>query len=120
MTVTVTSPPAPTVSISADPESIIYGESATLSWSSTDVDSDTIDQGVGEVDPNGSTAVSPEMITTYTITVTGPGGMASAKATVAVTADTEPPPEGSKVAGRTLECPNRFLKKGPMACSSVG
>ena len=93
-TVTVTIP-APTVEISVNPESILYGESATLSWSSTHADSATIDQDIGDVDPNGSTPVSPERTTTYTVTVTGPGGEASAQTTVTVTADVEPQPEGT-------------------------
>jgi hypothetical protein len=83
VTVTVTYP-MPTVSMSANPETILVGDSATLSWTSTDADSATIDQGMGEVPVKGSTEVSPTETTTYTITVTGPGGTATDSVTVTV------------------------------------
>jgi hypothetical protein len=69
-TVTVTAPP-PTVSISADPLSILPGESSSLSWTSENASTATIDNGVGDVDLNGSIGVSPSQTTTYTITVSG-------------------------------------------------
>ena len=85
----ITSYAPPTVSISADPEYIQPGASSMLLWTSIDADSCTIDQGIGEVDPNGSTTVSPTETTTYTITVTGPGGTAADSVQVTVTV----PPE---------------------------
>jgi RHS repeat-associated protein len=88
-TVTVTVLQPPTVSLSADPETILSGESSTLSWNSTNADSATIDQGVGTVPVNGSISVSPSETTTFTITVTGSGGTATASVTVTVT---YPPP----------------------------
>lgn len=87
--VTVVSPP-PTVTLTAIPQSIPAGESATLSWSSTYADSVIIDPGIGAVPATGSMVVSPTQTTTYTITATGSGGSASASATVTVT---PPPPE---------------------------
>jgi YD repeat-containing protein len=77
---------APTVSLSADPASIQSGASATLTWSSTNATACTIDQGIGTVTPpeNGSIQVSPTQTTTYKITTTGPGGSATANATVTV------------------------------------
>jgi len=81
VTVAVTYP-APTVSISAVPETILLGESSTLTWSSTNADSAVIDQGIGTVASNGSVTVSPTETTTYTITVTGPSGTATAEVTV--------------------------------------
>jgi RHS repeat-associated protein len=77
--------PLPTVSISADPEAILLGESSTLTWSSTHADTCVIEPGVGSVDVNGSISVSPTERTTYTITVTGPGGTASAEVIITVT-----------------------------------
>ncbi|MDY6793291.1 MAG: Ig-like domain-containing protein [Thermodesulfobacteriota bacterium] len=73
------------VTIDADPESIHTGQSSTLTWSSTNADSATIDQGIGTVPVSGSTAVSPTETTTYTITVTGTQGSAVASTTVTVT-----------------------------------
>jgi hypothetical protein len=72
------------VSINADPETILVGESSTLSWTSTNAETCEIDQGTGSVDLSGSLAVSPTETTTYTITATGPGGTATATVTVEV------------------------------------
>ena len=81
--------PQPTVTLSADPTSIQKGDSSTLSWSSTNATQLTIAPGVGTVNAEGSTKVSPSDSTTYTITASGPGG--SANATARVTVSTPPP-----------------------------
>jgi RHS repeat-associated protein len=83
------------VSISATPATIQEGEIATLSWTSSNAQSVFIDNGVGVVLLNGSTTVSPENSTTYTISVTGPTGSSSAQARVMVLGIPEPQPEGS-------------------------
>jgi len=83
--------PLPTVSISADPEAILLGESSTLTWSSTYADTCVIEPGIGSVDVNGSTQLSPTETTTYTIAANGPGGTATANVTVAVTDPNTPP-----------------------------
>ena len=88
-------PPArPTVTLQANPTTVNKGESSTLSWNSTDATQLSIDPGVGAVNAQGSTKVSPTDSTTYTITATGPGGSASATAAVSVNAP--PPPEAPK------------------------
>ncbi len=76
--------PAPEVGISADPPEIATGGSATLSWSTTNADSVTIEPSVGSVAASGSVAVSPIETTTYTITATSPGGTATDSVTVIV------------------------------------
>jgi RHS repeat-associated protein len=83
VTVTVTCLP-PTVSISAIPETILPGESATLTWSSANADTCVIEPGIGAVAVNGSIQISPTETTIFTITATGLGGMATAKVEVAV------------------------------------
>lgn len=86
-------PPArPTVTLQANPTTVNKGESSTLSWNSTDATQLSIDPGVGAVNAQGSTKVSPTDSTTYTITATGPGGSASATAAVSVNAPQAPPP----------------------------
>src|SRR2546426_6370464 len=88
-------PPAaarPTVTLQASPATINKGESATLSWNSTDATELTIAPEVGAVTAQGSTKVTPSDSTTFTITATGPGGSASATATVTVNAPPPPPP----------------------------
>ncbi|MBW2039963.1 MAG: hypothetical protein JRI46_10320 [Deltaproteobacteria bacterium] len=77
--------PPPQVTFSADPASIILGETSTLTWSASNADSVSIDQGVGDVPLEGSIPVSPAETTTYTITATGPGGTATDSVMVTVT-----------------------------------
>jgi hypothetical protein len=83
-TVTVYYPP-PTVTISAYPTSIQVGQTATLTWSSTEGDSAAIDQGIGSVPLEGTLTVTPSQDTLYTITVTGPGGSVSESVWVTIT-----------------------------------
>lgn len=94
VTVAVTSP-APTVIFSADPAGITTGASSTLSWTTTNADTCTIDNGIGSVAVNGSVSVSSAETTTYTLTATGPGGTTAETVTISVTAAVEPQPEGS-------------------------
>ena len=94
-------PPAaasPTVTLQASPSSINKGESATLSWNSTDATQLSISPEVGAVTAQGSTKVTPSDTTTYTITASGPGGNANATATVSLNA---PPPPTPPPAGPT-------------------
>jgi len=81
------------VTLSSSPSSIKPGESATLSWSSTDATQLSIAPGVGAVTAQGTTSVSPTDSTTYTISASGPGGAAEASARVGVTAPPPPPPQ---------------------------
>ncbi len=85
--VTVTVFQVPTASMSADP-TVVWGTSATLSWTTTDADTVEIDNGIGLVDAEGSLVVSPAVTTTYTLTATGAGGTVTAPVTVLV----NPPP----------------------------
>jgi hypothetical protein len=83
----VTIIPPPVISFNADPSTISAGQSATLTWSSVNADSVSIDQGIGTVAKNGSLVVSPMTTTTYTITATGgEGGVVTANAVVTVIA----------------------------------
>ena len=77
--------PPPEVSLSADPATIYIGQSSTLSWTSTNADTCVIEPGIGSVDLNGSTTVSPTETTTYTITSTGPGGTTTDSVTITAT-----------------------------------
>jgi peptidoglycan-associated lipoprotein len=85
-------PPArPTVTLQASPTSLNKGDSATLSWNSTDATTLSIAPDVGAVTAQGSTKVTPSDSTTYTVTATGPGGSATATAMVTVNAPPPPP-----------------------------
>ena len=80
-------PPPPTVKLSASPTSIERGQSTTLTWSSTSAESAEITPGIGEVPTSGSRNVSPNVTTTYRITVRGAGGQTkTASVTVRVVA----------------------------------
>jgi hypothetical protein len=74
----------PTLIASVNPATIISGQSSTITWTGTDATSASIDQGIGSVPVNGSLVVTPAATTVYTITVTGPGGTATASVTVMV------------------------------------
>ena len=86
-------PPArPTVTLQAAPATIQRGQTATLTWSSSNATTLNLAPGVGNVAPQGSSTVTPAGSTTYTITATGPGGMADASTRVTVTPPPPPPP----------------------------
>jgi len=74
----------PTVAITAVPGTVISGEKAALSWYSTDADSCRIEPGIGEVEPVGSTEISPIRTTEYTIVAENPGGTSFGSTTVVV------------------------------------
>ncbi|MBW2005045.1 MAG: RHS domain-containing protein [Deltaproteobacteria bacterium] len=106
---------APTVTIRADPATIQVGDSATLTWTSTNADSVSIDQGIGSVELSGTTTVTPTVTTAYTITATGPGGTATDSAMVTVIAppddvdhglDTDEQQGGGGLVGETIRVLN--------------
>ncbi|MFH1148137.1 MAG: hypothetical protein V1736_10585 [Pseudomonadota bacterium] len=74
----------PSINFSADPGSIMAGESSSLAWSSTNADTCTIEPGIGSVDTSGSITVSPTETTAYTLTAAGLGGVSQGSATVSV------------------------------------
>ncbi|MDX2511242.1 MAG: sugar-binding protein, partial [Desulfobacterales bacterium] len=82
--VTVTVWQVPTISFSAEPGSILQGESTLLSWATALADTVSIDQGIGIVANDGSMTVSPSETTIYTLTATGPGGSVSEQAAVEI------------------------------------
>jgi probable HAF family extracellular repeat protein len=93
LTVNTTSPPPPTCSLSASPSTINQGQSALLSWTSTNATSGTINNGIGSVSPvaSGSRVTGTlTQTTTYMGTFTGPGGSVSCSATVIVTSTPQP------------------------------
>ena len=71
-------------SFSATPDSILAGESSELGWDVSGADVVSIDQGVGEVDETGTSSVTPDVDTLYTLTASNAGGTVSASAIVVV------------------------------------
>ena len=99
---TPAAPPArPTVTLQASSTFIQKGEAITLSWSSTNATSLTVSPGVGSVSPEGSTRVTPDASTTYTISASGPGG--NADQSVRVTVAAAPPPPAPPQPKATIE-----------------
>src|SRR3989338_6635245 len=81
-TVTVQPQQAPSCTISANPSSVQYGGSSTLTWNSTNATSANL-TGVGSVATNGShSVVNIYGTTTYTLNVTRPGGSTDCQTTV--------------------------------------
>lgn len=67
-----------------DPPNIEKGQSATLRWSVSGATDMNIDHGIGAVQSSGTRTVSPDRSTTYTLSVTGPGGTSTMSATLDV------------------------------------
>jgi outer membrane protein OmpA-like peptidoglycan-associated protein len=88
--VTVNPPPpgAPILSFAASAATIVAGECTTLTWTSANADTATVDQGIGRVSLSGSRQVCPTSTTRYEISAAGPGGSRAASTTVTV----NPPP----------------------------
>jgi peptidoglycan-associated lipoprotein len=84
-------PPAPTASIAVTPNTIQAGQSASLTWQTSNATDVSID-GIGAVQPNGSQSVSPSDSTTYHLTAKGSGGTQEATARLTVTQPPPPPP----------------------------
>ena len=79
----------PTITyFSANPPAVAAGQQAILSWSSTGGTAASIDQGIGYVPTSGSTTITPVVGVPYTLTVTGPGGSATASVTISAVSTT--------------------------------
>src|SRR6267154_2025396 len=90
---------SPSVALNASPPSAQAGQQVTLTWSSTNAASITLEPAVGPVAAQGSTTVRPSHSTTYTATATGPGGSAHASAKIII----PPAPPSAAVQKRSQE-----------------
>jgi phospholipase C len=92
---TPSTPPAPAVTIAANPASITAGSSSTLIVGTTNATAVTLTGSDGtryNLSASGGTqAVTPAATTTYTVKANGAGGNASGAATVTVVAAPPPP-----------------------------
>jgi hypothetical protein len=80
-------PPAPTVTISANPSTVASGGTSTLSWSSTNATSCTASGGWNGARGTAGSEVTAALTqtTSFVLACSGAGGAASASATVTVT-----------------------------------
>lgn len=76
----------------AEPSTIERGQSSTLSWSISNATDMSIDNGIGAVQSQGQRQIFPTATTTYTLSVSGPGGMDTRSVTVTVSTPPPPPP----------------------------
>ncbi|MBI4790658.1 MAG: hypothetical protein HY782_26820 [Chloroflexi bacterium] len=111
-------------SFSASPATIERGQSATLSWGAvTNADSVSIEPGIGGVAAPGSTGVSPQNTTTYTLTARCGSNSITRQTTIQVNA---PPPPATNTPTRTPTtkppdtqgppAPNLRSPKGSLSC----
>ena len=75
-----------------EPGRIERGQTAELRWQVRDATQVEINQGIGIVTTSGHRQIGPAESTAYTLAAKGPGGEASAKATLSVTLPPPPPP----------------------------
>jgi len=80
-------PASPTAAISVSPDTIQQGQSATLTWQTSNATDVSID-GIGAVQPSGSQRLSPTDSTTFHLVAKGAGGTQEATTRLTVT----PPP----------------------------
>jgi len=81
-------PTSPTAAISVSPDTVQQGQSATLTWQTSNATDVSID-GIGAVQPSGSQSVTPTDSTTYHLVAKGSGGIQEATTRLTVT---QPPP----------------------------
>ncbi len=92
--------PAPTAMLTANPNSIVAGEAATLTWRTDFATEVTIDT-IGKVDPSGSMKVTPSDSTTYRLVAKNDTGTKEATARVTVTTAPPPPPTTSSTSSES-------------------
>jgi peptidoglycan-associated lipoprotein len=94
-------PPAasPTAAISVNPNTIEKGQSASLTWQTSNATDVSID-GIGAVQANGSQSVSPTDSITYHLVAKGAGGTQEATARLTVT---QPAPQAAATPSPTDE-----------------
>ena len=85
-------PSPPTIAeFRAEPSRIERGQTAELRWQVRDAMQIEINQGIGIVAASGHGQIEPAESTTYTLAAKGPGGEASANASLSVTLPPLPP-----------------------------
>ncbi|MCD5381934.1 MAG: hypothetical protein LR017_01305 [Candidatus Pacebacteria bacterium] len=76
--------PEPQCTLAVTPDTITKGDDVTLTWSTVNADTVSIDQGIGSVTTDGSTTSAPTTDTTYTLTATGHGKTVTCDDTVTI------------------------------------
>lgn len=98
-------PATPTATLAVNPPVIQQGQSATLSWQTSNAIQITI-AGLGALPPSGTRSVTPGASTTYTLVAKGPGGTEGASARVTVNekmVNAAPSPSDEDLFGRNVK-----------------
>ncbi len=98
-------PAAPTVALSANPDTVQQGQSTTLTWNTQNATTVNI-SGLGQVAASGTRTLTPAQSTTYQLSATGPGGERDASARVTVnqaTAVAQPGPSDEELFARSVK-----------------
>lgn len=85
-------PGPPTCVLTAEPATVTAGQSATLSWTSTNASTLELKPTLGQQQAEGSTSITPAESTTYTLSLSGAGGTGECSARVTVTPAIPPAP----------------------------
>ena len=102
--------PKPTCDISAYPSTITKGDSSTLSWTTNNAESASINQSIGSVSTgSGERSVSPNSSRTYTMTVLNEDGK-DATCSTTVTVEDTPDPEPKPVCKDFSAYPHTITK----------
>src|SRR5579863_7795665 len=72
---------APTITLNAQPGTVLSGTSTVLSWNASNANS-VSSSGLGTFPASGSVKVTPTGTTTYTATAAGPGGTTASSTVV--------------------------------------
>jgi peptidoglycan-associated lipoprotein len=83
---------APSANLTVSPAAVERGQTATLTWNTSNAASVAID-GIGAVNASGSRTITPSESTTYHLSAKGDGGTAEASARVTVNAAIARQPE---------------------------
>ncbi|MCF8080227.1 MAG: carboxypeptidase regulatory-like domain-containing protein, partial [Desulfobacterales bacterium] len=94
--------PTKKLALSLEPQVILLGETADLQWTSSGIDTVSIEPGIGTVDPSGSVSVAPEVTTTYMAVGSGPEGQAAAAGTLYVVDPTIAPEAEVSASAETI------------------
>jgi peptidoglycan-associated lipoprotein len=99
---TTPAPGSPTATLTAEPGLIGIGQSANLTWTTTNANDVSINNGIGTVPANGTRQISPVETTTYTLTANGPNGSTRATATVTIAPPPPPPVTQTRAPNPTM------------------
>ena len=86
--------------LTANPNTITAGQASTLTWTTDFASIVTID-GIGKVDPSGSTKVTPTESTTYHLVAKNDTGTKEATARITVSSAPPPPPTTSSTSNES-------------------